>query len=319
MSSRLGQHAVPATTPAQRPSSDRRTPALRAIILLAGSVRPGELSRGIDRSLLDLPVEPGRSVLAHWQAAAAELANSAGVASLPVRVVVDQTRKAPSAVQSGPSTPLSIEREHAELRGTGGLLRDLARGYAPSDLLLVGNGAQILVEPLTELTGDLLAADAPVAILAHEDGTPSGLFLVRCSIFDSVAEIGFLDFKEQLLPRLAASGVPIRVIRRTHAAGFPVRTLDGYLSGLSALHRQRAGEPILRNPFSEQWGATFSIIEPGATVAPGAIVHDSVVLSGAALQRGSAVVRCVVCPGAIVRSGRTLADQVVTPEHRSTP
>jgi hypothetical protein len=284
------------------------------VILLAGSVRPGELFRGIGRSLLDLPAEPDRSVLSLWQAAAADLAQALSVESLPVRVVIGQSNAAPKAGDPALAAPVTIEREPAELRGTGGLLRDLAKGYRPDDLILVGNGAQILIQPLAGLTSELLQTDAEVAIASHRDGTPSGLFLVRCRVFDSVSDVGFLDFKEQLLPRLAAAGAPIRVVQRDAAAGYPVRTLDGYLAGVHALNRIRRGEPVVRDPFAEDWESSFSVIEPGANVDPSAAVHNSVVLAGATLQRGAAVVRCVVCPGAVVRAGRTIADQVVTAE-----
>ena len=137
---------------------------------------------------------------------------------------------------------------------------------------------------------------------------------MRCSVFESVGEVGFLDFKEQLLPRLAALGHEVRVIQRPTATGIPIRTLDGYLSGLSAYHRRARGVPAVSDPLGEEWGATFSIVEPGATVDSSATVHDSVVLPGATLQKGAAVVRCVVCPGAVVRAGRTLADQIVQAE-----
>src|SRR5262249_27849709 len=149
-------------------------------------------------------------------------------------------------------------------------LRDLARDYAPDDLLLVGNGAQILIEPLLAMAEALFKADAAVAIIAHRDGTPSGLFLVRCSAFDGVGDVGFLDFKEQLLQRLASAGRAIRVVQRTYASGFPVRTLDGYLAGLRAYHRLLRGEPAEPDPYAEDWARTFSVVEEGAQVSPGA-------------------------------------------------
>jgi hypothetical protein len=250
-------------------------------------------------------------VLAHWQAAVAELATALGEPDLQVRVVIGRSGEPPRVPQDG--TPsVVVEREPAEFRGTGGLLRDLARGYSPNDLILVGNGAQILVQSLVELTQQLTNTSSQVAIIAHRDGTPSGLFLVRCRVFESVADVGFLDFKEQLLPRLAAAGVAIRVVQRDLAAGYPVRTLDGYLSGLDALGRLKRGEAVVQDPFAEDWESTFSIVEPGATVDPSAVVHNSVVLSGATLQRGAAVVRCVVCPGAVVSAGLTYSDRVIT-------
>jgi mannose-1-phosphate guanylyltransferase len=96
-----------------------------------------------------------------------------------------------------------------------------------------------------------------------------------------------------------------------------VRTLDGYLAGLRAYHRLLRGEPVEPDPFAEDWARTFSVVEGGAEVSPGATVHDSVVLAGARIEGGAAVVRSIVCAGATVRAGETLADQVVTPERRA--
>lgn len=283
-------------------------------MLLAGSVRPGQLSKGVDRSSLDLPVEDGKSVLATWHGSAEAMAEAMGLASLPVRVVIDRTGKEPALPPAGARASIGIEREPAEFRGTGGLLRDLAGTYAPDDLLLVGNGAQVLVEPLHVLAADLLAAGGSVAIIAHHDGTPSGLFLVRCSVFASVGGIGFLDFKEQLLPRLAAQGHEVRVVYRDYATGFPVRTLDGYLAGLRGVHRRSKGLPSKPDPFAEDWQPSFAVVEQGAKVDPTAVIHDSVVLSGGVVERNAVVVRALVCPGGVVRAGRTVADQIVAPE-----
>jgi hypothetical protein len=285
---------------------------LRAIILLAGSVRPSELGRGVQRSLLDLPIAAGTSVLSVWQANAADLARAIGVESLPVRVILNQSAIEPALPPPVDNVKLGLERDAAEFRGTGGILRDLVRAYDPDDMVLVGNGAQVLVEPLPQLAEVLLRSGACVAIVAHDDGTPSGLFLVKCSVLESAGDIGFLDFKEQLLPRLAAAGHDIRVIGREHATGHPVRTLDGYLAGLRSFHRARQGLPLSESAFEEDWMPTFSIIETAADVVPGATVHDSVVLAGAQVGRGAAVVRCVICPDAVVPAGQLVADRVIT-------
>lgn len=300
----------PGTMTTDSPNLRAASP-LRAVVLLAGSVRSGQLSKGVDRSLLDLPVETGTSVLAAWQAGAEAMASGLGFGALPVRVVIGQSGKEPTVPASGSRAAITIEREQAELRGTGGLLHDLARAYAPDDLILVGNGAQVLVEPLEALARDLFNAGGSVAIIAHRDGTPSGLFLVRCSAFASVGAVGFLDFKEQLLPRLAGAGHEVRVVHREYATGYPVRTLDGYLAGLRAVHRRLKGLPTEPDPFAEDWEPSFAVVEPGARVDPSAVIHDSVVLSGAVVERNAVVVRALVCPGAVVRAGRTVADQVL--------
>lgn len=299
-----------------RPSHEERwfldaCARVRAVVLLAGSVRPSDLSRCINRSLLDLPVEPGRSVLALWQEHVDRLAAAAELPRLPLRVIIDKSGREPSSPVALPRVELSVERDAAEFRGTGGILRDLALHYAPDDLLLVGNAAQILVEPLTSLASDLLATRASVGLIGHQDGTPGGLFLVKRSVLTAAGDVGFLDFKEQFLPRLAAAGHDVRVVGREHASGLPVRTLDGYLGGLLAYYRLKAGRPAAGDPFAEDWSPTYAIVEPGAHVDPAATVHDSVVLAGGRLERGAVAVRSVIGPEGFVRAGQTIAGQII--------
>ncbi len=65
------------------------------------------------------------------------------------------------------------------------------------------------------------------------------------------------------------------------------------------------------NPFDERWRPVFSIIEPGAQVAAGARLHDSVVLEGGVVGPGSEVVRSVVGRGGIVRRKQRILDDLV--------
>ena len=55
------------------PTTDRLS-RLRALVLLSGVVRAKSWINDIDRSVLDLPVDAGKSVLAHWFEHAAQLA-----------------------------------------------------------------------------------------------------------------------------------------------------------------------------------------------------------------------------------------------------
>ncbi len=281
---------------------------LKAVVLLAGSVRPSDLSLAIDRSLLDLPVEPGQSVLSQWQTQAASLAESLSVDRLPVRIVIDRTARAPVAPPPDPRISLTVERDAREFRGTGGLLRDLAISYAADDLLLVANAGQVLVEPLPSLAANLFSAGGSVSFLGHRDGTPCGLFLVRCDVLASIRDVGFLDFKEQVLPKLGAAGHQVQPVIRDAATALPIRSLDGYLSALRAVARLRAGLARDMDPYGEDWSPTFAIIEPEAQVDRSSTIHDSVVLNGAKVERGAVVVRSVLGPTAVVHAGDTVAD-----------
>jgi hypothetical protein len=284
---------------------------LRAVVLLKGSLRKSALSHAVERSLLDLPVTPNQSILSLWQDHADDLAAHAGLDSLPLRIVLAQTGFQPAIPLPKSRVRLTVERDSKDFRGTGGVLRDLAISYAPDDLILVANAAQILIEPLPALATELFRAGGSVSFIGHRDGTPCGLFLVRCAALASIRDVGFLDFKEQVLPKLGASGHHVRALMRDSATGLPVRTLGGYLAGLRSFTRLRENKPIDTGPFGEDWSKTFSIVEAGATVDPTATIHDSVVLKGARVGRKAVIVRSVLGPDAIVAEGQTIADQAL--------
>jgi mannose-1-phosphate guanylyltransferase len=286
--------------------------SLRAVVLLAGSVRASELGRSVGRSLLDLPLSRTETVLSLWQRQVESLAVKLGNAPLPVRVVLSRSGPAPTLVaHENRATEISIEQDRSEFRGTGGVLRDLVEPYNASDLILVANAAQVMTEPLESLAADLLVGDGDVSVIAHDDGTPSGVSVIRVGVLESVREGGFVDFKEQFLPQLVAAGKSIRVVRRARATGVPVRTLDGYLAGVRAHTRLLEGRPMTNDPFEEDWTPTFALVEADAHVPANATVHDSVVLKGGSVGAGAVVVRSVVCPGSRVSAGATVADQIV--------
>jgi hypothetical protein len=222
--------------------------------------------------------------------------------------MIDQQSRPPRV--NGGAQP-TVERDPAAFRGTAGVLRDVCIRYEEGDVVMVGNAAQILVEPLQHLAAELSACGGDVSLLAHDDGTPAGLMLVRCGVLTSVQPVGFRDFKEQLLPELAARGADVRVVRRGRATGVPVRTLDGYIAGLRAYHRLHAGRSALGSPLQEDWRPTFAVVEDRDNVDPSATIHDSVVLAGGRVERNAVVVRSVVCPGGIVRNGTTVADAII--------
>lgn len=289
---------------------------VRVVVLLGGSIRSTDLTRLVGRSVLDMPLGDGKTLLQQWMHESAGLADAEGGVAPGVRVILDRQAPEPRSGQSEGVSRLVIERDPVELRGTGGLLRDLAGDYGPDDLMLVANANQVLLEPLATLASELLSLDGDVRLVAHDDGTPSGVSLVRCGALAGLGAVGFMDFKEQVLPRLAASGQTVRVLHRPVASGMPVRTAAGYVSALRRLHRGLQGLSMQEDPMADQWEGVFSVVEPGARVDVSATVLDSVVLEGASVQRGAVVVRSVVGPGGVVRSGEIVVDGVVAPRAR---
>src|SRR4051794_41157339 len=94
--------------------------------------------------------------------------------------MVNQTSPEPTSADPKHYGTFRVERDLSEYRGTGGVLHDLARDYADDDLILMGNAAQILLDPLATVVAAMQRKGGDVALVSHEDGTPSGIMLLTC-------------------------------------------------------------------------------------------------------------------------------------------
>jgi N-acetylglucosaminyldiphosphoundecaprenol N-acetyl-beta-D-mannosaminyltransferase len=285
---------------------------LKALVLLGGHVRPTPLSLSIGRSLLDLPLDENGSVLNHWLNHSMELAKAVGLEKLPVRVMVDRNSPEPISAAVKYFGSFRVERDQSEYRGTGGVLRDLARSYEPDDLILVANAAQILIDPLLSLATTLDHRRGDIGIISHRDGTPSGIMLVSVKTLNLIPETGFIDMKEQAMP-LIAQKFAVEVLHRRRPTGLPIRSVTDYITALRIYHMRRAGKTTLVDPLAEDWQPAFGMVEEGAVVDPTARIHDSVVLRGGVVEAGAVLVRSFVCPSGLVRRDRTLVDEFVKP------
>jgi N-acetylglucosaminyldiphosphoundecaprenol N-acetyl-beta-D-mannosaminyltransferase len=308
--SRVAEPATVVSAPAPRDDA-RPLSRLKALVLLGGSVRPTALGLATGRSVLDLPLDEDGSVFNGWLDQAKELAASLGLPALPVRVMVNQNSPEPSSADPRHFGAFRVERDLSEYRGTGGVLHDLARDYDDDDLVLVANAAQILMDPLPSIVSALHRRSGDVAVVSHEDGTPSGIMLVACKTLRHVSEAGYVDMKEQALPEIARR-FDVRVLERRRPSGLPIRTLEDYVQALRYHHRRKAGKRAAVDPLAEDWNPTFSLIEPGAQVDPTSRIHDSVVLKDAVVEAGAVLVRSVVCPGGVLRRDKTAVETFVT-------
>jgi hypothetical protein len=272
----------------------------------------------VQRSVLDLPVTRDTNVLNVWQSELARLARRLGAASLPLRVLLNDRSPEPAQPRDEALVPTSIEFDAGEYRGTGGALRDVAVGYDPNDWLLLASGGQVLVQPLEQVLAALSESSGDVRLVTHTDGTPSGLMLVRCGVLWSISEVGFVDFKEQALPRIAQDH-RVTVTEREQVVGIPVRTRSEYLKGLYHYHAPQLQASAQADPFMETWRPTFSVIENGAQVDPQARIHDAVVLSGAQVESGAVVTRSIVAERGRVKRNAHCVERIAFegPEGRS--
>lgn len=283
---------------------------LRAVVVLAGSVRANQLRKATGRCALEMPVGNNRSVLDCWREQLVTMAERLGIGNLMVRVMVDQgSAMQPGVTAHGP-VQLSIETDPSDFRGTGGLLSDVAREYGDDDLILVTHASQLLFEPLADVSATMAGSDSDITMVCSGDGTPSGLMLIRCGSLRDVNPVGFVDLNEQALPSIALKH-DVRVVRYDRPTALPLRTLTSYLDTLREYHQRQSGRLNRSGRMLEDWQPSFGIVESGAWVHETAVIHDSVVLAGARIEEGVVLVRSVVCPGAVVGRGKSEIDRVV--------
>jgi len=297
----------------QADHATRQTPAhvrLSEVVVLAGMVRPTPLSTAVARSLLDLPVATGLSLLQLWQQQAGTLAAALGVKALCIRVIVDSASTPPQTTGDGP-VHVRIDRDPQPLRGTAGVLRDIYAGGDADEHLLLIHGPQLPLTPLAGLVDQMASLRADVAVVCHDNGLPSGLMLIRRRVLDQVGPVGFIDLKEQAMPEIAKR-CNVAVVRQSEPSTIPIRTREDYIHALRLFALlQRNGGRIQHSPFEESWRTAFAVVEEGAKVVKSARLHDSVILRGAVVERDAIVAGSVIGPGAVVRAGRRAVNEVV--------
>lgn len=284
--------------------------SLRSLIVLCGAVRKTPLARTIQRSIVDLPLSDGTTLADRHIAGAAAFAARHGLDRLGVRLLVDADSETPRSHDPVGAVRCTVERDASPIRGVAGILSDATKDHEPGEYVAVINGAQLFREPLDELLTAMVRKESDVSMVACADGTPVGIWLIRCGVLRTVREVGYIDLKEQSLPDWQGMW-KVSVVERQRAYAMRTRTINEYLN---AVRRDasgvRPGASVDEDPYREEWERSFAILEPGATVAGDVIVHDSVVLAGATIGKGAMVVRSVICPGATVAPGDRVVGQV---------
>lgn len=281
---------------------------LQAVILLGGSLLSGPLSTATGRSLLDLPVASGHSIFDRWRDHLKSFASSNSLDSLTARLIIDRRAAKPKVSLCEGAVNLSVEHDSHEYRGTAGILRDVAIDYDDNAYIVVASAAQILLEPMEKLVGELASKANDISLVAHDDGTPCGLMLIRCGCLREIPAIGYIDLKEQAFSEIAKH-YRVHVVRRVRPSGLPIRTLEDYIEALREYRLVPAGNGYHRA--AEDCYSLFEIVEDGAVVDPGSRLHDSVVLRGGRVEGTSVLFRSLVGPQGVVRQ-KTLVNQIIS-------
>jgi hypothetical protein len=301
-------------TPPQAPAiPGLRAPLtrLKSMVLLGGSVRQSEFRKAIGRSVLELPIEPNRMLMDVWRDQVASVAELARWQRPGIRLLIDKRSPALRLESNAKVVETTIHLDRGELRGTGGILRDLADEFEDEDYILVANAAQVIGEPLVRIVAAMASRCGDIAITSHDDGSPSSLALIRCGAMRMIRKTGYIDFKEQVLP-IVAQTHSVVVVRMPRAIGLPVKSLAEFIRAVRLFYALKGGERPSFDPLAEAWAATFSLVEDPRDVHHSAEIYDSIVLRGARVERNTVLVRSMICPGAVVSAGSTVVDRLVT-------
>ena len=276
--------------------------SIRSMIVLYGSVRSTPLARRVDRSLLDLPLVSG-SITSHHLSNAVACARRFELKDFEMRVLVDTESWPPRNLESNDLVKCVVQQDASPIRGVAGVLSDATKDMADDDYIIVSSGAQVYLEPLSDLVHSMAKMVADVSFVSCVEGAPVGVWLIRCGVLKSVNPIGYVDLKEQSLE--AWKDVhKVRVVERQRAYAHPTRSLSEYISAIrAAAAGYGSGSTIDEDPYREEWESTFSIVEPEAKVSEDVILHDSIALNGSSVGKGAVVVRSILCPGAVVMPG----------------
>lgn len=293
---------------------------LRALVLLGGAVRRSSFVEALRRPVATLPLGAKFGVMDLWRSQARRLVSLMDGDRLAVRVVSNDlaATTVPETTEGDGDVDVRFEADPQEFRGTGGVLSDIARDYADDDWILVSSAAQVLLEPLDDLACELAEEaaategrdPASVVFFASVEGAASSLFLVRCGALRLISRVGFVDFKEQALPRIAAQ-TGVRVIVRDRTAALGIRTFEDYTRAIALDFQKLSSGREESGPFAERWRTAASVVEAGGEVHSAARLHDSVVLKGGVVEEGAIVVRSVVCEGGRVPAGQVVVDTLV--------
>jgi len=234
-------------------------------------------------------------------------------------------------------------------RGAAGCARDAGMS-SDADTFVIADGTVIPAVKLDLLLDDHRSSKAAMTLVVHHDRrskrpgdrpfSPGGIYVFDRRVFDFIAETGFQDIKENLIPQLyragerivthVAEGPCLRVLNaQTHLAvnqwmvariaGQP-SALEGWgkysVSGQLVAHPTAWVDPSVRVVGPVLLGPSVRIGAGATLVGPTSIASGSKVGKGALVARSVIGNRCVIGEESLV-DGCVLADEaVVEPETR---
>lgn len=219
------------------------------------------------------------------------------------RLLVPKLTSACSALIAEAGVQLEPSADPAEYRGTAGVLRDhLPDRMSPEDRIFVVYSTEVFCPgALKSLALEMASCQADVVLARDTQNRPIGVMLVGVRCLERVPRVGYVDFREQLLPELARE-LEVRVVTSRDAVHEPpVPWLYDKETYLRAVESRRSPLP------TSGWEP---LIGGEAAIGSGAEVQSSVVLGRAKIGKDAVVARSVIDNGAVVGAGEVVVDEV---------
>lgn len=304
------------TSEAESAATSRKDlPQLDSCILLAGGLVPSPLAKLTHQLTLELWLSAKETVFGRWCDVLDHLAVEAQIDHPSIRVVHSGPPYEPTHALTDPRFDVRTLAEPDEFRGPAGVLRDITKDDPPDSVILVAEAARYIAGTLNRLLEDWAEHKPDVLVASTPDGAPAGITLLKASALKLVPDTGFMDVKEQWLPKCIEQGMKIWTSSTRNFMPFPLRSLDQFLAASAVA----SGKPCPITSTIPVLGPLRPItktednsrIADDAKVARDAVVADAVVMPGSKVGSGAIVVRSLVCPGAVVPPGAVVVDSVV--------
>lgn len=292
------------------PSGVPAGPLVARCVMLAGGLRPSPLMAEAGRSVLGLHLTHHDRVLDAWVRGLQSLAAD----TRPLDLLVAWNSHCPRPDLRGDHGRVDVRlvQELDEFRGPGGTARDLCTDCDGEETVLVLEAARSFDGDLAALAAEHRRRDADATIVCERDGTPAGVYLIRARALMLAPARGFMDLKEQLLPRILRQGMDVQVTRLGRARSLPLGTrlqfLDAARAAAASNEAHRGEEDSI---YWRRRPAPWRVVCEGATVDEQAVVLDSIVMPGATVAPGAIVARSILCPGARAEPGENIIDRIV--------
>ncbi|MEL6796738.1 MAG: hypothetical protein AAFO89_07920 [Planctomycetota bacterium] len=297
-------------------NADAQPPPIAGCVLLAGGLVPSPLVESARQPSLELSLTARQTVFDRWCDVLfdAAVGDTDPLTRPGLKVVHSGPPYRPKRDFSDPRFDVVTQEEPGSYRGPGGVLRDVTQGYNENDILLVAEAARYIAGGLTQFLADWARTKPDVLIARHPGGEPAGIMLVRHGSLELVPDEGFMDVKEQWLPKVVRAGLKVWTSETRDYCPYPLRTREQFLraSAIAAgLPQTGQPDPVLGPPRVLGTGIDKSRVSETAQVAPGAVIADAIIMPGAVIGAGAIVVRSIVCPEATVGPNEEVVDRIV--------